>query len=149
LGIANARSSGLQLVSGGRRRPLEIETIAESVDGATPGLFEFLARDFDARIEALTQPAGKFGASLGGERQSVFEDLRGRTPHGVDLNNPQLPGKTDQEHVIELLPEPRPTELLTPRGGPRQKAVVVAPVHVPKPRKHFEARRGKLPHDTR
>ena len=65
----------VQLVSGGRRRPLEIETLAESVDGATPGLFDFFAMDFDARIDALTQPAGKFDASLGGKRQRVSEDV--------------------------------------------------------------------------
>jgi hypothetical protein len=83
----------VQLVSGGRRRPLEIETLAESTDGATPGLFELFAMDFDARTEALTQSPGKCGASLGGEPQSIFEDLRGRALHGVDLNSHNLPAR--------------------------------------------------------
>ena len=33
--------------------------------------------------------------------------------------------------MIERLPEPRPIELLTPRGGPRQKAVVGAEKGMP------------------
>ena len=37
-------------------------------------------------------------------------------------------------------------ERLTPRGGPRQKAVVVARIGVPKPRKHLGARRGRDSH---
>lgn len=70
-----------------------IETLAASTDGATPGLFELLAMDFDAPIEALTQSPGKCGASLGGERQGVFEDLPGRALHGVDLNSHNLPAR--------------------------------------------------------
>jgi hypothetical protein len=83
----------VQLVSGGRRRPLKIETLAESVDGATPGLFELFAMDFNARIEALAQSAGKFGASLGGKRQRVSEDVWGRPLHGVDPNSHNLPAR--------------------------------------------------------
>lgn len=53
---------------------------------------------------------------------------------------PGPPINTAQGHVIEPLPEPRSIERLTPRGGPRQKAVVVARTGVPKRRKHFSTR---------
>ena len=73
--------AAVQLVSGRRRCPLEIQAVAKSFEGAISRSHEVPALHFRMRIEAVAQLAGKCRASLGRKRQCVLEDVRGSALH--------------------------------------------------------------------
>jgi hypothetical protein len=77
--------AAVQLVSGGRRCPLEIQAVAKSSQGATSRSYELSAACFRLRLEAVAQLAGNCRASLGRERQCGLENVRGSELHAVIL----------------------------------------------------------------
>ena len=79
------------------------------------------------RLEAVNELADKRCASLGGECQCLLENV----------------GRVAFHRLILAVESALLSELLTPRGGPRQKAMVVAQLEVPEPNKHLGARRGR------
>jgi hypothetical protein len=77
--------AAVQLVSGGRRYPLEIQAVAKSSQGATSRSYELSAACFWLRLGAVAQLAGNCRASLGRERQCGLEYVRGSALHGLIL----------------------------------------------------------------
>ena len=118
--------AAVDLASGGRRCPLQIQAVAKSFERATPRSNEVPAVCFRLRIEAVAQLAGKRRASLCRERQYVLENVRGSVLHSRILTATTTGESDPKINMIVPLPEPSIVELLTPRGEPRQKAVVVA-----------------------
>ena len=82
--------AAVDLASGGRRCPLQIQAVAKSFEGAAFRANEVPAVCFGLRIEAVAQLVGKRRASLGRERQCVLEDCGGSALHGQILT-----GRTD------------------------------------------------------
>lgn len=89
--------------------------------------YELSAACFWLRLEAVAQLAGKYGASLGREGQCGPENVRGSALHGPDLSSHRVRATPTKNDKIAPSHKALIVELLTPRGGPRQKAVVVAP----------------------
>ena len=106
----------MQLVSGRRRCPLEIQALAKSFEGATSRSNEVPAVYFRLRIEAVAQLAGKGRRSLCRERQCVLENVRGSALHGRILSV-AMTGETDLGNMIVPLLGPLTVELLDAARG--------------------------------
>jgi hypothetical protein len=97
-GQTGSRSlAAVQLVSGGRRCPLEIQAVVKSLEGATSRSNEVPAVSLRLRIEAVTQLASKGRTGLCRERQCVLEDVRRSALHGQILAVRTMRG-ADEKH---------------------------------------------------
>ena len=81
-------------------------------------------------IEAVAQLAGKRRASLGREGQCVLENVGGCGASWPDLSRHRHRATPTKSDMIAPSRESFIVELLTPRGEPRQNAVVVARIGV-------------------